>query len=72
MYATGAFIRDDSGNVLLVHDAKRGWELPGGKIDAGENQHEALEREVYEETGLRMRVRHLISIYITPWKHERK
>lgn len=28
------------------------WEFPGGKLDEGQNVSQALEREVFEETGL--------------------
>jgi 8-oxo-dGTP pyrophosphatase MutT (NUDIX family) len=39
------------GKLLLVQNKTRGWELPGGHIDEGEQLKEALEREVLEETG---------------------
>lgn len=47
----------DSGAVLLLR-RRRGdslgghWELPGGKVDPGENHADALRREMWEETGL--------------------
>ena len=35
------------------------WDLPGGKIDFGESPQDALEREVMEETGLKVKSLHL-------------
>lgn len=32
-----------------------GWELPGGKVDAGESETDALIRECYEELGVKVR-----------------
>ncbi|KAJ9470505.1 Nudix hydrolase 2 [Diplonema papillatum] len=29
------------------------WKLPGGMVDRGENVHQAVVREVFEETGVR-------------------
>lgn len=43
----GIFKRGDK--ILFVKDTKGVWELPGGKIDFGENPEETLKREFKEE-----------------------
>jgi ADP-ribose pyrophosphatase YjhB (NUDIX family) len=53
--------------VLLTRRSDNGqWCLPGGMIDPGESVAEGCEREVFEETGLRVRVVRLIGIYSNP------
>lgn len=40
------------GKYLFSYNRKRnGWEIPGGHIEKGETWMEAVEREMYEETG---------------------
>jgi 8-oxo-dGTP diphosphatase len=52
----GAVIKDDQGRLLLIkrgHEPGAGlWSLPGGRIEPGETDAEALVREMREETGL--------------------
>jgi len=62
-----AAIFDQDGRILLTRRADNGqWCLPGGGVESGESVAEACEREVFEETGLRVRVRRLVGVYSHP------
>jgi len=57
--AVGAIaIRD--GKLLLVRRGRPPsaglWSVPGGKVEPGESEFDAVRREVFEETGLRVEV----------------
>lgn len=53
--------------VLLTQRADNGrWCLPGGQMESGESAAEACEREVWEETGLTVRVKRLAGVYSNP------
>lgn len=43
-------------HVLLVQHRWRGWVPPGGKVEPGETPREAARRELWEETGVRVRL----------------
>ena len=57
-------ILSQSGKILLQKRAEKGtWGLPGGAIELGESAVEALVREFYEETGLKVAVKRLLNVY---------
>jgi len=51
-HAARAVIADDNGKIALIYAKRRNYyKLPGGGIEEGEDIHEALRREIMEETG---------------------
>lgn len=40
----------------------RGWEFPGGMVEAGESLQEALKREIIEESGANVKITGFIGI----------
>ena len=63
MPGVAAVIRDATGRILLQKRTDGLWSLPAGAIDPGEAPAQALVREVWEETGLRVRPRRLIGVF---------
>ncbi len=63
-----AFVLDQNRQkVLLIRRIDNGkWALPGGHWEPGESVVETCEREVWEETGLRVQVKYLIGVYSNP------
>ena len=55
-----------NGKVLLVMRGQEPllgeWSIPGGAVEPGETLHEALRREILEETGLTVEVGELVEV----------
>ena len=61
--AVSGLISHSNGKILLIRSPRRGWELPGGKVEEGENLIEALQREIQEEAGVTASIGPLVGIY---------
>lgn len=64
----GAVVHDRFGRILLVrrrNDPGRGrWSVPGGRVEPGESDEQAVRREIAEETGLDVRpTRHVGAVH---------
>lgn len=69
--AVGAVIRDEAGRMLLIqrgHEPAKGlWSVPGGRVEPGESDAQAVIREVHEETGLEVTCGPLLGTIERPW-----
>jgi 8-oxo-dGTP diphosphatase len=61
--AVTGFVTNDEGRILLVRVARRGWEMPGGQVEEGEDLVSALRREVAEDSGCAVDVADLVGVY---------
>ncbi len=53
-------------HVLLCLNERDEWELPGGRLERGESPEQCVEREILEETGLRVTVERIIDSWVYP------
>lgn len=51
-----ALVRNDNKYLLVKQMGRADWELPGGGVEIDESVQDGVLREVYEETGYRIRV----------------
>lgn len=49
--------------VLLIKSNHRGWEIPGGVVETGEDLLDGLKREIFEESGIVAEPEKLVGIY---------
>jgi 8-oxo-dGTP diphosphatase len=68
--AADGLVRDAEGRILLIRRKnppfQGAWALPGGFIDVGEDPRDACEREMLEETCLKVKVETLGGFYGRP------
>jgi 8-oxo-dGTP diphosphatase len=60
------FIEHEGRLLMLRQLHRRGWTLPGGLVDRGEDAEQAAVREVEEETGLGIRVGQPLTVVLDP------
>lgn len=69
-------IVEDNNRILLVRRQidpfKNMWSLPGGFVEHDETAEDALVREVEEESGLRIKVKHILNSYSDPLRSPEK
>lgn len=72
--AMKAVILNGNGQVLILREAGASytegtnegkWQIPGGRINPGEKWRDGLDREVFEETGLRVVYKQ--PVYVGEW-----
>ncbi len=65
--AAGVLLTDEAGRVLVLKPSYRaGWQFAGGVVDNGEDARQCAERELLEETGLRIEPGRLL---VVSWTH---
>src|SRR3989338_218357 len=61
--AVGTLVENKRGQFLLVKTEWRGWEMPGGQVEKGEDVISALKREVIEESSIDIEIKKLAAVY---------
>jgi len=71
---TDAIIAGHDGRIVLIlrKNEPRGWAIPGGFVDAGEEVGKACRREAKEETGLEVELLAQLFTYSDPKRDPRK
>ena len=72
--ATKAVVTRSDGKFVLLREANTyeegtnigRWNMPGGRLDIGENFESGLKRELFEETGLKVEI--IKPLYVGEWR----
>jgi len=66
-------IIEKNNKICLIErkNPPHGWAIPGGFVDYGEDVESAAVREAFEETGLSVRLIHLLGVYSNPDRDSR-
>lgn len=69
MMAVSALVFDEHGRILLFKHTYRkfAWGIPAGGLEFGEQPHEAIVREFFEETSMTITVQHLLLAHSSPY-----
>lgn len=64
MPGVAALVRDEEGRILFQRRAEDNtWGLPAGAVDPGEAPAQAVIREVWEETGLKVAPERILGVF---------
>jgi 8-oxo-dGTP diphosphatase len=67
MTGVSGVVLNEAGEVLLqLRSDNHQWSLPGGGIDPGEEPADAVVREIWEETGIKVRPERVLSVQSGP------
>ncbi|CAH1190636.1 hypothetical protein PAECIP111892_00275 [Paenibacillus auburnensis] len=58
-----AVVLNEDNDILLLNGPKRGWEIPGGRVEEGESISSAVIRETKEETGIDIEILRFCGIF---------
>jgi 8-oxo-dGTP diphosphatase len=63
--SVSGYITNEQGEVLLVKSNHRPdtYQMPSGQVEEGETLEEAIHREVFEETGVKISIKGITGIY---------
>jgi 8-oxo-dGTP diphosphatase len=65
---TVAVLLEKDGMLMLtrrnINPFKGFWDLPGGFVEEGEHPHDAVKREILEETGLQVEIVDFLGVYM--------